>query len=76
MSKVKSPHSRKETEASKFLEKPSSEGPANSDVSEGESKAHQADQKKPEAPKQEEKKSAVKQEEMASEVPGKYRKFQ
>lgn len=83
MSKSKAPQqARKETEASKFLDKSSDEGQASPNVSEGESKAGQASeaasepsgQAKPEASKG---KPAVKAEESkASEVPGKYRKFQ
>ncbi len=65
--------SRKETEASKFLEEPSEEGQEAQDVSESEGKAVEADQKKPEPAKE---KPAMKSDALSSEIPGKFRKFQ
>lgn len=73
---------RKETEASKFLDNPSSEGAEKQDVSETESQAGQASEAASEPsseakPEPSKAKPAVKAEESkASEVPGKYRKFQ
>jgi len=75
--------SRKETEATKFLEEPSQEGAPSQDVSEGESKAIEASEAagepsreaKPQ-PVKSEKKPAVKAEALSSEIPGKFRKFQ